>query len=269
MEEARRSKLSQEAAREQQFAQEKAEWDKIKGSSDVKYFYAFLLKYPNGLITEQASFAIEQLERAKVTTQADKNGQIQKLGEPRFRIGDKWTSVTRNNKTDKISSKHDFKVDKIENGLAYFSSQNGNGISTLDGAVLRAVNSQDTFTFDPPLVIMPGGEITVGMKWTASTLQSSLRFNEKGIRTEDFRVVAYEQISVPAGTFWTYKIERNAIAFSGNKVINTQWFSPDFGVAIKRLRKTEPVKRSGLPMGPGVDEVIELVSITRGAPQNN
>jgi uncharacterized caspase-like protein len=268
-EEARRSKLSQEAAREQQFAQEKAEWDNIKDSKKASDFYAFLLKYPNGLITEQASFAIEQLERAKIKTQADKNGQIQKLGEPRFRIGDKWTSVTRNNKTDKIISKRDFKVDKIENGLAYFSSRNGNGISTLDGAVLRAVNSQDTFTFDPPLVIMPGGEITVGMKWTASTLQSSLRLNEKGIRTEDFRVVAYEQISVPAGTFWTYKIERNAIAFSGNKVTNTQWFSPDFGVAIKRLRKTEPVKRSGLPMGPGVDEVIELVSITRGAPQNN
>jgi uncharacterized caspase-like protein len=268
-EEARRSKLSQEAAREQQFAQEKAEWDKIKDSKNVKDFYAFLLKYPNGLITEQASFAIEQLEKAKVTTQADRNGQIQKLGEPRFRIGDKWVSVTRDLKTDKIVSRFDFKIDKIENGLAYFSSKNSNGISTLDGAILRAVNSQDTFTYDPPLVVMPGGEIAVGMKWAASTLQTSLKHNEKGIRTEDFRVVAYEQITVPAGTFWTYKIERNAITLFGNKATNTQWFSPDFGVAIKRLRKTEPVKRLGITVGNGLDEVTELVSISRGTSKNN
>ncbi|PIT83531.1 caspase family protein [Limnohabitans sp. 15K] len=268
-EETRRSKLSQEAAREQQFVQEKADWDKIKDSKNVKEFYAFLLKYPNGLITEQASFAIEQLEKARVTTQADKNGQVQKLGEPRFRIGDKWTSVTRDNKTDRIVSKRDFKVDKIENGLAYFSTQNESGISTLDGAVLRAVNPEDTFTFDPPLIIMPGGEITVGMKWTASTLQSSLKRNETAIRTEEFRVVAYEQITVPAGTFWSYKIERNAIAFSGNKVTNTQWFSPDFGFSIKRLRKTVPAKRLGITVGNGLDEVTELVSISRGTSKNN
>ena len=268
-EEARRSKLSQEAAREQQFAQEKADWDKIKNSKNVKDFYAFLLKYPNGYITEQASFSIEQLEKAKAITQPDKNGQIQKLGEPRFRIGDKWVSVTRDSSTDKVISKAEFKIDKIEDGLAYFSSQNSNGISTLDGASLRAVDSNDTFTFDPPLVVMPGGEINVGMKWAASTLQTSLKFNYTGVRTEQYRVVAYEQITVPAGMFWTYKIERTAITAFGNKATNIQWFSPDFGIAIKRLRKTEPVKRLGITLGSARDEVSELVSITRGTPQNN
>ena len=116
---------------------------------------------------------------------------------------------------------------------------------------------------------MPGGEITVGMKWAATTLQSSLKYSEKGIRTEEFRVVGYEQITVPAGTFWTYKIERTAITLFGNKATNIQWFSPDFGVAIKRLRKTEPVKRLGMALGNGLDEVTELVSISRGIAKNN
>ena len=269
VEEAQRKKLSVEAARERQFTEEKADWDKIKDSKNAKDFYAFLLKYPNGYITEQASFSIEQLEKAKVITQPDKNGQIQKLGEPRFRIGDKWVSVTRDSSSDKVISKGEFKIDKIENGLAYFSSQNSNGISTLDGASLRTVDSNDTFTYDPPLVVMPGGEINVGMKWAASTLQTSLKYNYKGVRTEEYRVVAYEQITVPAGIFWTYKIERTAITAFGNKATNIQWFSPDFGIAIKRLRKTEPVKRLGITLGSARDEVSELVSITRGTPQNN
>lgn len=266
-EEARRSKLSQEAAREQQFTQEKADWDKIKESTNVQDFYTYLIKYPNGYITEQASFAIEQLEKAKVTTQPDKNGQIQKLGEPRFRTGDKWVTVTRDIKRDKIISKVEFKVDKIENKLAYFSSQNSNGISTLDGAILRSVDSDDTYTFDPPLVIMPGGEITVGMKWTSTTLQSSARSDYKGLRTESSRVLAYEKITVPAGTFWTYKIERSATTMYGNRAVNIEWFSPDWGISIKRLRTTEPVKRLGITLGDGRQEIRELVSMTRGTPQ--
>jgi uncharacterized caspase-like protein len=259
------AQLKKESA-EKQFEIQKVDWDKIKDSKNVKDFYAFLLKYPTGYITEQATFAIEQLEKAKAVSQPDKNGQIQKLGEPRFRIGDKWVSATRDSNTDKVIVRREFKIDKIEDGLAYFSSQSSNSIRTLDGAVLRAVAPEDTYTYDPPLVVMPGGEINVGMKWAASTLQTSLKYNYKGVRTEEFRVVAHEQITVPAGVFWTYKIERTAITAFGNKATNIQWFSPDFGIAIKTLRKTEPVKRFGITLGSALDEVTELVSLTRGNP---
>ena len=43
-EEAQRKKLSEDAAREQQFNQEKAQWDRIKDSQNAQDFYAFLLQ---------------------------------------------------------------------------------------------------------------------------------------------------------------------------------------------------------------------------------
>ena len=78
--EAKRATLSRDEAIEKQFAVEKADWDKIKDSKDADDIYAFLNKYPNGLISQQANFKLENLAKAKISAQPDKNGQVQKLG---------------------------------------------------------------------------------------------------------------------------------------------------------------------------------------------
>ena len=59
--EAKRQNLSSEEAKEKQFAVEKADWDRIKDSKNAADFYAYLNKYPSGVISQHATFALEQL----------------------------------------------------------------------------------------------------------------------------------------------------------------------------------------------------------------
>jgi hypothetical protein len=229
-EEARRSKLTQEAAREQQFAQEKTEWDMIKDSNNVNDFYAYLNKYPNGLISQQANFKVENLAKAKITAQADKNGLIQKTGEPRFRVGDAWVMTVKDTDSGRLIKRMSNKVTKIENGLVYISSDAGDELRTLDGGVLKTKNSETSNSFDPPRLDMPGDELVVGKKWTNAVNQ----VNERGrsYRTEEIKIVALEKITVPAGTFWAYKFE--VAGYSGqSKIQHTYWSEPDWGGRIK------------------------------------
>ena len=256
----RRKKMSVEASLQLQFEQEKQEWDKIKESKNARDFYDFLLKYPTGLISQQATFSLEQLDKAKIQTQPNKNGEVQKIGESLFRAGDRWTQLIRDAKTGKVIRRDENVVTKIENGMAYFSSQEANGIMTMQGAAVQAIASEGSYFYDPPLPVRPGGEMMVGMKWTSSTMQANLRTGKKGLRTEEFRVLAYEKITVPAGTFWTYKIESKATTMLGHQATNIKWFSVDLGVPIKRLRQIN-LARSGATIR---EESQELESFVAG-----
>jgi hypothetical protein len=91
--EEQRKKLALQTAREQQFAEEKSDWDKIKDSKKADDFYAFLLKYPTGLIAPQANFALERLDQAKITVQENRDGVTQKVFLKNFRVGDHWKDI--------------------------------------------------------------------------------------------------------------------------------------------------------------------------------
>lgn len=255
-EEAKRNKLSQEAAKEQQFAQEKSDWDKIKDSTNADDFYAYLNKYPNGLISQQANFKLETLAKAKITTQADKNGMVQKLGEPRYRLGDRWVGVRRNDYNGAIMARGEIKVDRIESGYVYASSNTGlNYIFTLDGAVLRSNTADNTFTYDPPLTAQPGDELSVGKKWTNATNETN-KFGTN-FRTDEYRVLALEEITIPAGTFKAYKIQIKGWSGS-NRIDNLTWILPDWGVALKTIRRVYHAR------GSPTMETVELESFVRG-----
>ena len=117
-----------------QFNEQKSEWDRIKDSKNVDDFYAFLTKYPSGFITEQVAFKIEQLQKAKINFQTNKNGEIQQYGEKRFRVGDIFTGRMTNGITGELIYKTYNKVEKIENGLVYINNKTDKyAIRTLDG----------------------------------------------------------------------------------------------------------------------------------------
>ena len=260
-EEAQRKKLSVQAALEQQFNQEKAQWDRIKDSKNAQDYYAFLLKYPSGLIAQQATFALESLDKAKITAQADQSGLVQRSGEPRLRLGDTYVRVSKDDYTGVVIEKAQVVVERVESGLAYAKSSTGElFVYTLDGAVARSNNANGTLTFDPPRVNLPGDQLAVGMRWTGSTLQKSLD-GRSVQRTDEFKILAYEDIVIPAGKFKAYKIQMKSWA-GQNRVDNLGWYLPDWGVALKYQRR---VYR---PKGPPSMETTELESFTRGpAPQ--
>ena len=82
----------------------------------------------------------------------------------------------------------------------------------------------------------------VGKKWNYSYTTSKVGnvggTGELADRASDVKVVSYEQIKVPAGTFWAYKIEekrdtRGARSKFGYNV--TVWYSPE----VKNIIKNE------------------------------
>ena len=252
------ARLRKESA-DNQFEIQKADWDKIKDSKNVDGFYAFLNKYPSGYITEQAQFAVEQLQKAKVTAQADKDGFISSSKEARFRVGDEYVIAIKDNFNGREIKRYQVKVESIENGLVYNSSTLGNEktVTTLDGATVKSYASDGLYEYDPPVPFQPGDYFQVGKKWTA---QSIMTFNKrKQNRTDNLKVTAAEEIQVMAGGFKTYKVENNTVLDNGWLVKNTYWFQPGIGIPILRERYAR--KRNGDFV---FNEKYELVSYNLG-----
>lgn len=255
-EEAKRNRMSSEEAKEKRFALEKADWDKIKDSQNSDDFYAYLNKYPNGFISQQALFILENLAKSKIETQKDKNGVQQFVGEPRYRVGDVWVRSIINDWNEKEIRRVTSRVAKIENGLVYIEGDEGQEIRTLDGAAVQ-IRTDGGWKFDPPRIDLPGEALAVGKKWSARTIQTSDKFGSRW-REEDFKVVAFEEITLPAGTFKAFKLEATSMQQNGNRIQRTYWVEPGWGVTLKTVRVVIPQR------GGQTRESYVLISRTRG-----
>lgn len=248
------TKLRKESA-DKQFEIQKAEWDRIKDSKNVDDFYAFLNKYPSGFITEQAQFQIEQLQKAKTTIQADKDGFIASSNEARYRIGDEYLITIKNN-AGKEFKRYKLSVTKIEKGLVYLQGDFGEEVKNEDGATIKGYASNGFFEYDPPVPFQPGGEFKIGMKWISKSYQ--YHNNIKSYRVDEGEVLTKEVLETPIGTLNTFKIQIKT-SVSGSSVLNTFWYEPGWGVSVKRIRKVytaNPAFR--------IDEVYEVIYRKKG-----
>ena len=71
------------------------------------------------------------------------------------------------------------------------------------------------------------------------------------------KIVAYEKVTIQAGTFWAYKFESNGWVGS-TRFEETYWNLPDWGVRIKSISKYYSSR------GTATLESSELVSFNRG-----
>lgn len=256
-EEARLRKQS----KEDQFALQKTAWDKIKDSQDVKDFYSFLDKYPSGFITEQAVAAIEKLQASKIAPQTDKAGLTQPINQTRFRVGDTYSYVRRNNLTGMEMKRFTRTVKKIENGLVYISNDGAEEIRTLDGANVLVVSSATSFSYDPPKLEVPVDALIVGKKWTGAYVETDKRTNQKYFREDQFKILLQESVVTPAGTFQTFKIEDVSFNQMGTKGTLTYWIEPGYGLPVKNVRTVFNQKANI-----NISETIEMVSRKLGPP---
>ena len=143
------ARLRKESA-DKQFEIQKADWDKIKDSKNVDDFYAFLNKYPSGFITEQAQFAVEQLQLAKISVQADKDGFLSSSKVARYRVGDEYVIAIKDNFNGREVKRYQVKVEKIEKDLVFISSTLGDEIMirTIDGASVKSINTNGVGSTD-------------------------------------------------------------------------------------------------------------------------
>lgn len=219
-----------EAERETAFAIEKAEWDQIKHSTNPDDFYAYLKKYPSGTISELATATLEKLDRAKIATQSDQQGlnggtDLSK----RFKDGDRWEFVIRNQEGGPVVAKASAITKNLGNDLI---KGIGTGIASalVNGAGF--VSEDGSGTYDPPWATVPGGEFKVGNSWSSRS-NFVPKVGPRGWVDVNAKVAAKEAVTVPLGTFQTYRVEVNFKYQYAPERKLTFWYVPDWGYAVK------------------------------------
>lgn len=201
--------------------QQKADWDRIKASADADDFYAYLQKYPDGLISEQAQFRLHQLQRSRLVVPPLPGGVVMlPTGAMRYRLGDEWEVDVVDGFTG-IARRSRHRVTRVD----------GQRVEIDDGALavdqMGSVLKNTRGTKDPGLLMTPA-ELSVGKRWRSAftnTVQGNASLN-----FYDFHVVALEDVTVPAGTFKAFKIERRGQARrTGAPLVymeGTSWVDP-------------------------------------------
>jgi hypothetical protein len=115
-------------------------------------------------------------------------------------------------------------------------------------AVILSPDGKPLISYDPPLGY--DYPLVVGKTWTKSYRLTVIQKNQVIPFDATFKVEAYEDVTVPAGTFKAFRISFSSIGSQ-----DLYWFVPELGIFAKQiLRRTD---KSGY--GPGTREV-ELVS---------
>lgn len=248
--------MSAERARELRFAAEKADWDRIKdtkANADAQakeQVYAFLDKYPSGFISELAQLKLEKLDKPQIVSQPEKGGAVQSADAKRFRLGDKYDIVISDLLTKLVQERSSFTVVAADDDTAEFNQ--GYKV-TQAGAIIRTIAGA---THEPYQQWIPSGEYQVGKKWTTRTILTPKGAPSMWAEITG-KVLARESITVPAGTFDTYKMEMEQTAQDGSRLKITYWGQPDWGVAIKQIREVR--ERNGRLSG----QIYELAKRER------
>lgn len=256
-----------------EFNVEKQDWDRIKDSAKADDFYAFIQKYPRGAITEAAHDKLNQLTKPRLVVQgAGADGKDMAYTVSKFRLGDVYEKrVTTSSASINTSMKLIYRVvkvapNRIEVMLEYPDSQGTipNTLMLFDGSAgLLAVG--DISRYDPPQQYVPGGLLQVGLSWSSAYTVTFGPALKTPARTQAgaARIVAREQLNLPAGVFSTFRMEVTARAFDDKgeqpATQSTVWMVPDLPL---------PVRSESTLDTPGVGKmkfVEEMVRIVRGS----
>lgn len=259
-EEARRNTLSREEAQAQQFAQEKSAWDKIKDSRNKADVYAFILQFPNGMLSELANTQLELLDKAQIKPQADKQGRTQEFAQRRYTQGETFEFIGKDGYTGLLKWNQSFTVLSVDDEGAEVQGTRTGGGSWKQRVSHAGLQSGDNSgKYDPPITFMPAGIVQVGYKWRARTTFTNARNNAQEWLEVAAKVVARETIEVPAGKFDTFKIEVAMQYQSGHRTQLTIWTDPAIGAGIRIKSESRP------PRGSADITIRELTSIKRGS----
>ena len=112
-----------------------------------------------------------------------------------------------------------------------------------------APDGKPIFSWIPPIGF--DFPLAVGKTWTRSYRVTLYATHQSFAFESTWKVVAYEDLTVPAGTFKAFKISMS----TNSEQENTYWFVPQLGINAKQIWRREARSR----FGPGTRE-LELVS---------
>ncbi|MEO8675586.1 MAG: caspase family protein [Casimicrobiaceae bacterium] len=229
---AREAGASDGTGNEQKFKEELARWDAIRNSRNAQDFYAFLLERPSGYLAEQAQFRLDQLERPTVVAQPGPDGIKPFLsGTNRYALGDEFTYLRQDHLTN-TETVVTSKVTYADNERVEFNG--GEGVRDQMGSVLR-----NRFGTKNPGVLLVPSTIAVGKRWRSAFTNTNPR-GVVGTNYWDFRVVALEEIRLPAGVFRAFKVAGTGevVAPNGQTLLaSTTWIDPVTMIDIRQELK--------------------------------
>ncbi len=247
-----------ESDKDKAFAEEKAQWDKIKDSKAAGDFYAFLQQFPNGNINGLAQSKLEQIQKSLTVAVADKQGikvggvfDNYRLGdEYEFSVKDGLTGVVRG--TGKIVATARG-ADEME-GVASNPSVVAGAVLTRGGFIIKDGGG----TYDPPISFYPNGELKVGGRASSRAIRTANNGSKGWLDTET-KVVGYEDIDTAFGKLRTIKLEATQQYQDGVRAKMTLWFDSEWGYAIKLVRESR--------RGAGAPDIYirEMIGRKRGA----
>ena len=230
---------------ERQFEEELAIWERIKASNEVAPLENYLLRYPSGRFAELAQFQLDRVlarQGEKKIEIASSEGNPFTKGTARidtnFKAGDSYSyreidlftkleTRTINNRVTGITEN-----EVIFNGGVLVTDLFGNNVKLPNGNRLTGAQF-----FIP--------EYSVGKKWS-TRFKVTVPSGATGTTEIEFKVVARERVTVPAGTFEAYKVEGqgwgSALLSPTGGTINLQtkyWIAPGIrrAIANETLRK--------------------------------
>ncbi|MEJ8850196.1 caspase domain-containing protein [Variovorax rhizosphaerae] len=245
---------SLEALENQQaeFEGERSDWDRIRESAKPDDFFAYLKAHPNGYMSEQAQFRLDQLEKPAIEAQPKKNEPpALQSGRRRFEVGDAF-EYEREDRMTRNKFVYKVRVTAADDKQVVFDS--GRSVRDQMGSLIT-----DRFgTRDPGLLLVPA-DLEVGKRWrSAFTLK-----HPDGRTTHnfwDFHVTRIEEVMIPAGRYMAFRIERKGAATGRrrtNTMVGTYWIDPQ---TMYSLKTELTIFSDG---GRILDETDSLVSLQR------
>lgn len=193
------------------------------------------------MISEAAQSQLDQLSKPQITaTPVQGRHTVQRD----VRVGDEIEQVYRDYLTKLETRRETLRVTAIKDGVVEIN--NGQQIVNLTGGTIR---NDFGAVFDPPLQVLPADDFQIGKKWITRSQMALPSTSETpggltGWVEQEMKVVAYEQITVVAGTMSAYRVEGILSTQSGASGKITYWITSN-GSIVKLVREVKIRRRDG------------------------
>ena len=229
------------ADRDSAFAQQKADWDRIKDSRNADDFFAFLGKYPSGLISDLAQTRLNALQQVAIVAAPARDGRVSAAPINQHLPGDQYEFVWKDGLTGLVTQRASAGVTEVGPDLFEAKGQNTpTTVASAAGFVYRDANG----SYDPPWNVIPGGELVVGNRSVARSIRTSPNGERIWVDVES-RIVAQERITTALGALDTFRVEVQFIGQPGFRTKLTFWYEPGWGFSV--LMRRESRTRAGGP----------------------
>ena len=209
---------------EDSFRKELAHWQRVSESRNVDDFYDYLQQHPGGMIAEKAQAQLEKLAGAPaVRPVGTKAYAVVPSDRPLFRVGDRFVY-----RSSTLAGSEKSVRDLVVTRLTASTVELNEGKVVWDW--IGNLIFSDFITRHPAKIWIPT-ELFVGKRWrTAYSTRSDARGSTL---FWDFRIEAYETVTVPAGSFEAFRVNGTSEISNGKTQTETLWIDAKTFLIVK------------------------------------